>query len=156
MGWGPDIIAAGHQWLNHLISSVGQVGLVPFVGDNLGSKAFSPTVVVYADEVIAQARLFAQGFALDEDSVALAEMVEVGPGGSFLTAPQTLELFRGAAFQSEIFPSLTLEKWKERGSPEAIKILRLHTLNLLDGLKPPEDYDDLLARGEAFIAGEIR
>ena len=156
MGWGPDVIAAGHQWLNHLISSVGKVGLVPFVGDNLGSKAFSPAVVVYADEVIAQARLFAQGFALDEDSVALAEMVEVGPGGSFLTAHQTLKLFRRAAFQSKIFPSLTLEKWQEKGAPQAGKILRQYTLDLLDGLCPPEDHDDLLARGEAFIAETIR
>ena len=152
MGWGPDIIAAGHQWLNHLISSVGKVGLVPFVGDNLGSKAFSPAVVVYADEVIAQARLFAQGFALDEESVALGEMVDVGPGGSFLMAGQTLKLFRRAAFQSEIFPNLTLEKWQEKGNPKAGRILRQYTVGLLDGLKPPEDHDDLLARGEAFIA----
>jgi len=153
MGWGPDLISAGHQWLNHLISCVGKVGLVPFVGDNLGSKAFSPTVLVYANEVIEQARLFAQGFALDESSIALADIFSVGPGGSFLTSDLTLKLFRRAAFRSDIFPNLTLEKWQERGAPEAGKLLRQHTQRLLDGLEPPDDHAELMARGEAFITG---
>lgn len=155
MGWGPDLISAGHQWLNHLISCIGKVGLVPFVGDNLGSKAFSPAVLVYANEVIEQARIFAQGFALDESSVALEDIFGVGPGGSFLTSDLTLKLFRRAAFQSDIFPNLTMEKWQERGAPEAGKLLRQHTLHLLEGLDPPEDYSELMARGEAFIAGSI-
>ena len=155
MGWGADIIAAGDQWLNALISCLGKVGLVPFVGDNLGSKAFSPTVVVYANEVIAQARRFAGGFGLDDDSVALEEMIGVGPGGSFLTSDLTLKLFRRAAFQSEIFPNLTLEKWQDMGTPEAGGILRKHTVSLLETLKPPEDHGDLMDRGEAFITGSV-
>jgi trimethylamine--corrinoid protein Co-methyltransferase len=155
MGWGGDIIAAGHQWLNHLISCVGKVGLVPFVGDNLGSKAFSPSVVVYANEVIAQARLFAEGFDLDESSVALEEVIDVGPGGSFLTSDLTLKLFRRAAFQSAIFPNLTLEKWQEMGAPEAGRVLRQHTVSLLESLEPPEDHGDLMDRGEVFISGSV-
>ena len=152
MGWGPDIISAGHQWFNHLISSLGKVGLVPFVGDLLGSKAFSPAVLVYASEVIEQARLFAQGFALDDASVALGEILDVGPGGSFLLSPSTLARFRDAAFQSEIFPTLTLEKWQEQGAPEAESLLRQHTQHLLDRVEPPEDHDELIAQGEAWIA----
>ncbi len=45
-GWGPDVIAAGMTWFNHLVSVVGQAGLVPFVGGNFGSKVFSPASVV--------------------------------------------------------------------------------------------------------------
>ena len=41
----------------------GKVGLAPFVGGALGSKAFSPTTAVYADELIAMARDFAAGFS---------------------------------------------------------------------------------------------
>ena len=100
MGWGADLIASGHQWLNHLLSCLGKVGLAPFVGDNLGSKAFSPTVIVYADEIIAQARRLAEGFALDADAVALDEIAQVGPGGNFLTSPLTLKHFRRAYYRS--------------------------------------------------------
>ena len=111
--------------------------------------------MVYASEVIAQARLFAGGFPLDEESVALDEVIDVGPGGSFLTSDLTLKLFRSATFQSEIFPNLTLEKWQERGTPEAGGILRQHTISLLRSLDPPEDHGDLMARGEAFISARV-
>jgi trimethylamine--corrinoid protein Co-methyltransferase len=111
--------------------------------------------VVYANEVIAQARLFAEGFDLDESSVALEEVIDVGPGGSFLTSDLTLKLFRRAAFQSEIFPNLTLEKWQEMGAPEAGRVLRQHTVSLLESLEPPEDHGDLMDRGEVFISGSV-
>lgn len=29
MGWGADLIAASHQWMNHLLSCIGKVGLAP-------------------------------------------------------------------------------------------------------------------------------
>jgi trimethylamine--corrinoid protein Co-methyltransferase len=151
MGWGADLIAAGHQWTNHLVTCTGKVGLAPFVGDNLGSKAFSPTVIVYADEIIGQARLLTQGFVLDAASAALDEIAQVGPGGSFLTSGLTLKLFRRAYYRSRIFPALTLEEWQARGCPRADDLLRSYTRRLIDGLKPPDDHADLMARGEAFI-----
>ncbi|MGD8792319.1 MAG: trimethylamine methyltransferase family protein [Anaerolineae bacterium] len=151
MGWGADLIAAGHQWFNHLVSCAGKVGLVPFVGDNLDSKAFSPTVVVYANDVIEQARLFAAGFPLDDESVALDEIAAVGPGGDFLTAPMTLRLFRRASYHSPIFPNLTLEAWQARGCPQAGSVLQEHTAGLLAGLEAPEDHEEVMARGRAFV-----
>jgi trimethylamine--corrinoid protein Co-methyltransferase len=151
MGWGADLIAGGHQWLNHLISCIGKVGLVPFIGDNLGSKAFSPAVIVYANEIIEQARLFAGGIDLGEEALSLEEIKHVGPGGSFLTSDQTLKLFRQAYYSSRIFPNLTLEQWQARGCPQAADLLRRHTRQLLDGLGAPEDHVELLARGQAFI-----
>ncbi len=152
MGWTADLVASGHQWFNHVVSCAGKVGLVPFVGDNLGSKAFSPSIVVYANEIIEQARLFSSGFALDEGSVKLEEIAEAGPGGSFLTSGLTLERFRQAYFQGSIFPRLSLEEWESRGSPGAGDWLRRYTVQLVEGLDAPADSADLIARGEAWIA----
>lgn len=153
MGWGPDLISAGHQWFNHLVSCIGKVGLAPFVGDILGSKAFSPAVLVYANEVIEQARIFARGFTLDEASVALEDIFEAGPGGSFLTSDLTLRHFRHATFTSDIFPSLTLEKWEASGAPEAGELVRQRTRHLLDRLEPPGDHEELMAQGQFVIKG---
>ncbi len=152
MGWGADLIAAGHQWINHLTSCLGKVGLAPFVGDNLTSKVFSPTVIVYANEIIQQARRVAAGFTLDDDAVAIDEISQVGPGGDFLTASSTLKLFREAYFQSQIFPNLTMEEWQARGCPRADGLLRDYTRQLIAEAAAPSDYDDLMARGAAFIA----
>ncbi len=151
MGWGADLIAGGHQWANHLTSCLGKVGLAPFVGDNLGSKAFSPTIIVLADEIIAQARRLARGFPLDDVSVAIEEMKRTGPGGGFLTSDLTLKLFRQAYFRSDIWPKLTLEEWQETGQPRADDLLRTYTCQLLDESSPPDDHEDLMSRGEAFM-----
>ncbi|NOZ72762.1 MAG: hypothetical protein GXP38_12770, partial [Chloroflexi bacterium] len=151
MGWGADIIAAGHQWMNHLTSVMGKAGLVPFVGDNFDSKAFSPTLVVYANEVIAQARRLAGGFPLNDEELAIAEIAKLGPGENYLTSSLTLKHFRHAYYTSEIWPNLSLEAWQERNRPQATSLLRDYTQELLTTLQAPADHADLLARGEAFI-----
>jgi trimethylamine--corrinoid protein Co-methyltransferase len=151
MGWGADIIHSGQQWMNHLISCMGKVGLAAFVGSILDFKVFSPAVVVYANEVIEQARLFAKGLSYDDNLVALDEIAEAGPGGNFLSSDLTLNRFRQAYYQSDIFPQLTLEEWQEKGSPRADDILRRYTKDLIDNLIAPADYGDLMEQGRAFI-----
>lgn len=150
-GWGADLIAAGHQWANHLLSCLGTVGLAPFVGDTLGSTSISPSLVVYADEVIAQTRRIAAGFSLDETSAALDDIAQVGPGGHFLEAASTIERFRTAYFQSELYPNLTVDEWRQRGQPRADQRLRTHTRELIERLEAPDDHDDLAGRGEELI-----
>jgi trimethylamine--corrinoid protein Co-methyltransferase len=152
-GWGPDLLSSGMFWMNHLTSCMGKVGLAPFVGDILGSQAFSPVAIVHAHEIVRQARLLAEGFVLDDASVGLGEISRVGPGGNFLAAPMTRKLFRTAYYKSDIFPVLGLKAWQARGQPRAIDMLRSYTRGLLDRLVPPDDHADLMARGEAFIEG---
>lgn len=151
IGWGADLPAGGLQWLNHLSSCLGKVGLAPFVGGNLGSKVFSPALVVYADEVIGEAVRFAEGFPLDEEAAALEEIAAQGPGGSFMLTDLTLKLFRQAYHQSAVFPRLTMEQWEEQGHPRAENKLKKYTHDLLESLAAPEDRDELIGRGEAFI-----
>jgi len=151
VGWGADLITSGHQWMNHLVSCCGKVGLVPFIGDALGSMVFSPTIIVYADDIIQQARRFRQGFVLDAATVAMDDVIEVGPGGHFLLSDLTLNQFRNAYHHSEIFEKLTFDSWQEKGCPQAADALKSHTQQLLSECQPPADHDDLMARGETFI-----
>ena len=151
VGWGSGLVAAGHQWMNHLLAAVTTMELVPFVGDILGAKAFSPQVLVYADDVIREARRLAAGFAIDNASIGLEDIAEIGPGGTFLESERTFELFREAYRQSEILPLLTMEAWQERGAPNAEDVLKRYTCQLVSGLAAPDGYDDLIARGEAYI-----
>jgi trimethylamine--corrinoid protein Co-methyltransferase len=154
-GWGPDLSAGGILWMNHLTSCLGKVGLAPFVGGNFDSLAFSPAFVVYSDEVIRQARFFNQGFEISDTSVALNEIESIGPGGNFLISDLTVSLCREINFNSSIWPNLTLDEWQTKGSPQADKLLRSYTRELLDDLPVPEDHADIIARGERFIRKKI-
>jgi trimethylamine--corrinoid protein Co-methyltransferase len=150
-GWGPDLLALETYWMNHMTACVNKVGLAPFVGDNLGSKAFSPVNVVSSHEIIEQSLRFARGFRFNQETVGLEEIRQVGPGGNFLSASSTLENFRQAYYQSPIFPRLSLEKWQAQARPAAIDLLRKYTLRLLENLPVPDDSAELTAHGEAFI-----
>ena len=151
MGWGADLISAGHQWTNHLLSCLGKAGLVVFIGGVLGSKLFSPNLIVYANDVIGQVRRVAQGFDMDDLDLALDEIAREGPGGNFLTSELTLKHFRHAYFESDIFPLLSLEEWQARGCPKADEMLRNHTKQLIADATGPDDHAELMAKGESFI-----
>ena len=151
VGWGPDLREAGMHWLNHLTACLGKAGLVPFVGGVLGSMVFSPTAAIHAHDIIGQARYFARGFALDEESVGLDEIAEAGPGGHFLTSPLTLQHYRDAYYVSDIYPNINLDTWGTQDNPRIIDRLRDHTRELLASAQAPDDHADLLAKGEAFI-----
>lgn len=150
-GWGPDLLAAGNLWMNHLTSLIGKAGLVPFVGSSLNSKAYSPALTVYGSEVIAQARLFANGFPFDEASIGVEEMIEVmATDGHFLTSPTTLQRYKSGYYQG-IFPHLGLEKWVELGHPDANRLIRERARDLLAEAPAPEDREEIIGKGEAFI-----
>jgi trimethylamine:corrinoid methyltransferase-like protein len=151
MGFGGDVISAGHQWINHIVRCMGKGGLAGFIGCNFGGKAFSPNITVYANEVIEQARRFTQGFEMEDSDDILQEIAQAGPGGNFLTSDLTYHRFREAYFQSDIFPLLTLEDWQARGCPQADALLRSYTTEMISGLEAPEDHADLMARGIEFI-----
>ena len=151
MGWGADLVAGGHQWFNHLISCLGKKGLAPFVGDIMGSVAFSPNLIVYADEVIHQARLFREGFVIDDAHTGLEEVAQAGPGGNFLTSHLTLKFYSNGREFSRIFDNLQIDEWQNRRRPRTEDLLRSYTRQLLNDSKPPAYHAELLKQGEAFI-----
>lgn len=151
-GWGPDILAAETYWMNHLTACLTKGGLAPFVGDTLTSKAFSPTNVVYVHEIIEQALRYSRGFPLDEANLGLEEILQAGPGGNFLTTKLTRQHYRQAYYSSPIFPRWSMEKWEAQGRPQAQQVLREYTLQQLAGLRPGDNFDELIEKGESWIA----
>jgi trimethylamine--corrinoid protein Co-methyltransferase len=130
---------------------MGKVGLAPFVGGNFDSIVFSPASVVYADWVIREARALTSGFALSKTTSIESEINAVGAGGNFLTADSTLESISRQSREPGIWPVHTLEAWQEAGSPQASDVLQKHVKDILDCLEPPEDHDELIGEGEAFL-----
>jgi trimethylamine--corrinoid protein Co-methyltransferase len=154
IGLGPDLLAAGGLWMNHLTSCMSKVGMAPFVGGNFDSTAFSPTTVVMSDYIIGKARKFARGFVLDENSVDLDEINEVGHGGNYLTSSHTLDAMIDFNRQNELWPLMSMESWQQKGSPSPKKLLREYTLELLDKAgETNAEVEDILKRGEEIIYG---
>jgi trimethylamine--corrinoid protein Co-methyltransferase len=153
IGWSADLAAGGQLWTSHLLGLLGRSGLAPFVGGTLGSKAFSPLLAVYSNDVIGQAVRMAEGFPVGIEELDLDTVLAQGPGGSFLTSRLTMARFRDAYYQSELMPRISLESWEKRGRPRFEDILREQTMELLQRQELVEDHDEIIARGEALIQG---
>ncbi len=152
VGWGADLIAAGHQWMNHVLACLGATGMAVFVGTVLGSKAFSPKLAVYADEVIEQARVIAGGIEMDDHFSLLREIAAAGPAGNFLSSDLTLKNFKHAYFKSAIFPRFSMEDWQSQGYPKSEAYLSQFTKTLIEDLDASEESLEMIEKGEAFIA----
>jgi trimethylamine--corrinoid protein Co-methyltransferase len=150
-GWGADLLASTFLCINHFTSCLGAAGMVPFVGGSFDSLVFSPELVVYADDLILQSRRFAAGFSIEDEAVGFSDISQIGPGGNFLLSNLTGKYFRQSQFSSTIWPFLTLDKWQAKGEPPAEQILNQRTRDLLNNLKTPEDRDDILSKGDAFL-----
>lgn len=151
-GWGPDLIATGEYWMNHFMSYIGKSEMVPFIGGNFDSMAFSPANVVLSDYIIGEVRKYAKGFTLNDISINIEEIKNVGHGGNYLTSDQTLESLSSFRINENIWPSLNLESWKELGNPEAKKYLIEHTKELYNKAELlVKENLDIIKKGESFI-----
>jgi len=152
IGWGTDLLADGALWMNHLTSCIGKVGCAPFVGGNFDSRVFSPSLVVLSDQIIKEARKFANGFSLNDNAADITGINHTGPGGNYLTSEQTLASLAGIYETSSIWPALNLESWKNQGMPKAENVLTEYTKNIYEKATEASDENrDLMERGEELI-----
>ncbi len=151
-GRGADLLASGDLWLNHLSSCIGKVGCAPFVGGNFDSLAFSPATVVLSNQIIGDARKFARGFTLNEESVNLPEISTIGHGGNYFTSEQTLASLQELSSTHGIWPSLSLDAWRAQNMPTAEKALIENTSELYSrAMIASEEALDIIEKGEAYI-----
>jgi trimethylamine--corrinoid protein Co-methyltransferase len=150
-GWGMDLIAADTYWMSTLTFALTKGGLAPFVGDSLGSKTISATTIVHVHEIIDQAMRFTNGFQLDDPQAVLDEIAKVGPGGSFLSTKSTLKNYKIGYYVSDLYPRWAMEKWQAEGQPDAKRVLREITLDVLADLSAPDDYEELIKKGSTII-----
>ncbi|MCG8637239.1 MAG: trimethylamine methyltransferase family protein [Desulfobacterales bacterium] len=150
-GWGADLLSATTLCANHLTSCLGKVGMVPFVGGCFDSLVFSPELVVYADDVICHSKTFSSGFSIGDEMVGFSDISLMGPGGNYLMSGLTAENFKSSRFSSNIWPYMSIDKWKARGASPAVEVLREKTCRLLNDLVLPGDQKEILAKGEGFL-----
>jgi trimethylamine--corrinoid protein Co-methyltransferase len=154
-GWGMDLIAADTYWMNTMALLLSHGHLAPFIGDSLGSKSISPTTIVHVHEIIDQALRLYNGFQLDDVNSVVEEINKVGPGKSFLNQPSTLKNYKTGYYVSRVYPRYSMENWQKAGEPPARQVLRERTQELLASALAPEDHDELMRKGEAFIKSHI-
>ncbi len=111
----------------------------------------SPEYMVLTNEIISQARSFAAGVSLDDESLALDVIHEVGPGGQFISHDHTLSHWR-ELWVPKLFDRTRLDRWEARGSKDTRTRTRDLTVALMEVHRPAPLAASVDAELEAIMA----
>ncbi len=96
---------------------------------------------------------FLDPIIVDDASLAVEAIAEVGPGGHFFGVQHTQDRFRDAFFAPMVSDWRNFESWEEAGSPTAADHASRLVRELLDAYQPPAlaaaaaaELDDFVAR----------
>jgi trimethylamine--corrinoid protein Co-methyltransferase len=92
--------------------------------------AWAPEMIVLADEIIAMNRAFDRGVRIDDETLALDVIQEVGPGGEFMSHEHTMAHFR-ELWSPGVFDRQRYDRWEGRGSKSLAARCREKALALM-------------------------
>ena len=92
----------------------------------------SLTSLVLVNEIIAETKRFLQGFQVNEETLAIDTIRQVGPGGHFLQAEHTLNHFKSESWIPRFFDRLPYQTWLEEGKPEAAEKIQNRVKEILE------------------------
>mgnify|MGYP001813700188 FL=1 len=78
--------------------------------------------LVFCNECMAGITRMARELKVDEESLALEAMKNVGPGGTFLSHPHTFDNFRQELWIPSLLERRNWELWEADGSPDIFKV----------------------------------
>lgn len=116
-----DEQASADSMLTLLISALSGNNLNHDVGYTESGKSGSIALMTMSDEIIGQLKKLAGGIRVDEETMALDVIKEVGIAGSFLTSKHTLNTYTKEYTQEELFDRMPYNIWEQQGSKTLIQ-----------------------------------
>jgi len=98
---------------------------------------------------------FLQPLTVDDASLAVDTIAEVGPGGHFFGTQHTQDRYRNAFFAPMLSDWRNFESWEEAGSPTADTKAEAMVKRLLDEYEPPPIDDAVQAELADFVARRV-
>ncbi|MDX1512458.1 MAG: trimethylamine methyltransferase family protein [Gammaproteobacteria bacterium] len=100
---------------------------------------------------IAMVRRLVEGIEVNDESLALDTIHEVGPGGFYLDSGHTMQHYRDAFFMPRVGVRESFEQWRAAGEKDALARARERCQEMLDSYAVPEIESDVLATLDEFV-----
>ena len=130
----------GSLWV--LIASLSGTNLVHDVGYLESGLTTSFGQLVVSNEIIGLVRRITQGFEINEETMALDLIDQIGPGGEYLTSEHTLKHFRKNWFP-EMISRDPYEKWENQGSKDLGTRANEKAVYILENHNPKPLHDSI-------------
>jgi trimethylamine--corrinoid protein Co-methyltransferase len=112
----PDAEAASEAMMSMLLDGLAGMTLSQSLGTLSWGLYGSPEMVVICDELVHMIKRVLAGISIDDDTLAVDVIREVGHGGSFLQHEHTARHFRQELFFPNLFRRQTIDQWQKSGS----------------------------------------
>jgi trimethylamine--corrinoid protein Co-methyltransferase len=111
-----DSQAAFEKMITGLAHATAGVSFIWGAGNLESTLAMSPEALVADDEIAGYFLRFQHGFGLDDDSLALDVIKEVGLTGDFLTTSHTLQNYRQVLSRAKLAARCRRSGWESKGA----------------------------------------
>lgn len=98
--------------------------------------------LVIGDEIASFVRRLMRGFVIDDETLALEEIAQVGPGGEYLSRPHTLKHFRREIWQPALSDRSSWGDWEAMGKKDLWQRAKEKAREILAKHEPPRLPDD--------------
>jgi len=112
----PDAEAASEAMMSMLLNGLAGMTLNQSLGTLSWGQYGSREMVVICDELVHMIKRILAGIEVNEDTLALDVIREVGYGGSFLDHDHTVRYFRQELFFPRLFRRQTIQEWEQAGA----------------------------------------
>lgn len=131
---------AGYESMFSLLTAANSgINFVLHAGGIMSSYlAFSAEKLIMDDELCGMVRCYRRGIEISPDTLDLAGIQQVGPGGHYLNQPQTLKRCRTEFWQPDLADRSGLEAWWSGDRLDTAERARLRRQKLLDEYLQPD------------------
>jgi len=148
---GMDLQVAIESTIQVIMSQLSRANMVHDVGFLDCADIGSLEMLVMTDEIISQAKRIARGITINDETLMLDLIDEVGPGGSFIATPETARRCREEIYTSDLMDRNPWAIWQENGAETMLNRVQKKLAEILS--RPPSIRlsGDVLDRISAII-----
>jgi trimethylamine--corrinoid protein Co-methyltransferase len=132
----PDAEAASEAMMSMLLNAMAGINLSQSLGTLAWGLYGCQEMVVICDELVRMIKRVLAGIQVDDDTLAVEVIREVGPGGSFLQSDHTLRHFRKELYFPELFRRQTIDQWLQSGGKMIHEVAHDRVEEILAAAKP--------------------
>ena len=137
-----------------LMSALSGAGLVHDMGFLDCADIGSLELLVLVNEVIGYVKRIMRGIEVNQKTIMMELIEKVGPGGFFISEPQSARLCRQEAWVPVLSDRLPYSQWKTTGGFSMENRVKLRLVDILNHHVPPKISQDVLEKIKKILENE--
>ena len=134
----PDAEAGSQATMGMLFNALAGINLTKVLGTMASGLYGSQEMLVICNEIARMIRCILEGVEVNEETLAVDVIQEVGFHGNYLTHPHTARVFKDEFFFPQLFVRQSIDKWEEKGQQTVLDRAYEEVQKILEDFKAPD------------------